>query len=208
MEVLCNCASRLVLGHTHILLALQVGCTEIARFSCFSAVKNKLSDATIKFKSNGVAECAASGEADQYFWYRAMLRHLGANVPEGDDFESTPGILVKHGAHIVFSTDMGVTLAELSKHFPNPKAIKITPRSTLVINGNVVIESLDLDGALIVTAQSGATVRLRGLKIQNAGEEFVKCDPDAEEYIKTRGYQLKINEQRLIKASVDTVVSK
>ena len=190
-----------------MLLAIQVGCTEIPRFSSFSAVKNKLSDATLKFKSNGIPECAASGEADQYFWYRAMLRHLGADVPEGDDFESTPGILVKNGAHLVFSTEMGVTLAELAKHFPNPKAIKITPRSTLVLNGNVVIESLDLDGALVVTAESGATVTLRGLKVQNAGEEFVKCGADCEEYIKIRGYQLKVNEQRVINSAVDVVVS-
>ena len=134
-----------------------------------------MTDATKKFKSNGIPECAASGEADHYYWYRAALRQLGVIVAEDDLFESTPGIKVKGGARLVFSPDMGVTLAELATHFPNPEAVKISPRSTLVLNGNVVIESLELDGCLVVNAAAGATATLRGLKVKNAGETFVEC---------------------------------
>lgn len=194
--------------YSRLLRGEKVGCTEIARWSCFSAVKNNLTDATKKFKSNGIAECAASGEADHYYWYRAALRHLGVVVPEGDLFESTPGIKVKGGARLVFSPDMGVTLAELATHFPNPKAVKISPRSTLVLEGNVVIESLELDGCLVVNAVAGATATLRGLKVKNAGETFVECGTDNPEYLKIRGYKMQKGEQRVIQANGDMVVSK
>jgi hypothetical protein len=51
----------------------KVGFTEMERWLCFSAVKNNLVDAAKKFRDTGVAESAASGEADMYNVHRKKL---------------------------------------------------------------------------------------------------------------------------------------
>lgn len=46
-------------------------------------------------------------------------------------------------------------------------------RSTLVLEGEgLFLESLELDGALMLTAGEGARVYVRGLKIENAGSNL------------------------------------
>lgn len=51
--------------------------------------------------------------------------------------------------------------------------------STLVLEGqDIEIDDLDLDGALVIRACKGATVRLKGLRIRNSGWPLVNLDPE------------------------------
>jgi hypothetical protein len=63
------------LFHSIVIAAAEdkVGFTEMERWICFSAVKNNLVDAAKKFRDTGVAESAASGEADMYSVHRKKL---------------------------------------------------------------------------------------------------------------------------------------
>ncbi len=64
----------------------KVGFTEMERWICFSAVKNNLVDAAKKYKDTGVAESAASGEADMYAVHRRKLALvLGDRADLGGD---------------------------------------------------------------------------------------------------------------------------
>lgn len=54
------------------------------------------------------------------------------------------------------------------------------PRSTLVLEGEgLVLETLELDGALSLKAGEGARVTVRGLKVSNDGWEMVPLPVDA-----------------------------
>jgi hypothetical protein len=60
------------------------------------------------------------------------------------------------------------------------------------VKGNVIIESLSLDGALKLSAPAGSTliVRAGGHRIVNAGYKTKACGKDAPEATAMRGYVL------------------
>ena len=88
-----------------------------------------------------------------------------------------------------------MSFAAFKAKFPAPAAVRISQRSALVIEGpDVVVEGLELDGALVVRACAGARVVLRGLAVKNAGwtltpfasAEEAAAQPDA---LKIRGFR-------------------
>jgi len=52
------------------------------------------------------------------------------------------------GAKVVLTPQFGVTVAELSTRFPSPENVSISSKSTLVLDGDITVESLELDGTL------------------------------------------------------------
>lgn len=58
----------------------------------------------------------------------------------------------------VLDQAMTTTLDRLRSHFPTPEKVKISARSTLIVEGSVVIESLNLDGALVLTADPSSSI--------------------------------------------------
>ena len=48
---------------------------------------------------------------------------------------------------------------------------KITQRSTLIVEGDVTIENLDLDGCLVIKAASGGPIVVKDLVVRNQGWE-------------------------------------
>jgi UDP-sugar pyrophosphorylase len=101
------------------------------------------------------------------------------------------GIAVNPGPAIVFKPDFVCCPTEYSKVFPVPTSVKISARSTLVVRGSgVIIESLDLDGTLIIDYKGDEQVIIRKKKVQNAGWVRVKVDYSDNEIIKMRGYKI------------------
>lgn len=77
--------------------------------------------------------------------------------------------------------------------------MKISATSSLVVSGSgVTIESLDLDGALVIECEEGATGAIRNLVVKNKGWTKVADESSADETIKMRGYHLKKEETRTI----------
>lgn len=150
----------------------KVGFTQFARWCSFSAVKNALADGADKQKAGNAPEVASTGEQDMYAYSATLLQSVGAQLESSKD-EVYGGVKVNFPARVIFEPAVGTTTAELRDKLPGKDKIKISARSTLVVDGeNVSIGALQLDGALIVHAVAGAKVRVDGLTVSNAGWSF------------------------------------
>ena len=70
---------------------------------------------------------------------------------------------------------------------------------------NVLIESLTLDGCLVIDVADGGSLRIVSLEVSNAGWEFTelndKAAAAADEPIAIRGYNLRKHAQRIVKVA-------
>jgi len=147
----------------------KVGFTQLERLMCFTCVKNNVKDAVSKQPQ----DCAFSAEADIYASDAHLLRLSGAEVEiEAPDNTTFSGISAELGARIVLHPSFCICLEELKSKVRGK--IKISKRSSLVVEGDVVIDGLDLDGAL----ELSGTGDLRGLTVQNAGQRIVSIPED------------------------------
>lgn len=186
--------------------AKRVGFTSIAADLCFSPVKNATADG-VKLQGKGTAPgVAATGEADQYGAVRKIMVSIGCKVEDAS--ESTfDGIKVVAGPEIVLKPSFAVCPAEYTSRFSDPSKVTISGRSSLVIEGNVIIESLTLDGALTIECEDGATGVISDLSVKNKGWEKVEDISDSNpEYIRIRGYKMKKIETRKIVFKKDGTV--
>lgn len=177
----------------------HVGFTSIAADLCFSPVKNATSDG-VNLQSKGTAPgVAATGEADQYAAMRKIMTSIGCQVEDAQPAEFD-GIKIVPGPEIVLKPSFAVCPAEYKKQFPCPSKIKISSRSSLVVEGcGVVIESLDLDGALVIKCEEGASGVIRNLVVRNNGWRKVNdTSPSNAEYLRIRGYRLEKDETKFI----------
>ena len=103
------------------------------------------------------------------------------------------GIPVKYGARVVIQPSFGVTLGDIRSRFKENGKVVISAESTLVLEGNVEIENLQLNGALIIRAVNGSKVIIKNLKVNNDGYSFKVIDPNDAQYApkyQIRGYVL------------------
>mmetsp|Transcript_10883 Transcript_10883/g.19215 ORF Transcript_10883/g.19215 Transcript_10883/m.19215 type:complete len:600 (+) Transcript_10883:279-2078(+) len=180
----------------------KVGFTQMERFMCFSAMKNNPADALAKLKVTGVAESPSTCESDLYSTNRLVLAMAGVQINTAN-FKSVAylGIPFQNGAKVVLSQSFGITLRDIRNRFPDPEAVKISDRSSLVLEGDVTIESLDLDGDLRVVAAPGASIVIKHLTVKNDGVEFLPVafeDQDFDEVYRIRGYTKKEHESLVI----------
>ena len=177
----------------------RVGFTSIAADLCFSPVKNATSDG-VNLQAKGTHPgTAASGEADQIAAYRTMMRNIGCHVEDADE-ETYQGITVVPGPAIVLKPNFVCCPGEYQAKFPTPQNVKISARSTLIVRGsNVVIEKLDLDGALIIECAESKTLTVnREEPIKNQGWVRVRDETSENEIIKMRGYRIERKETERI----------
>lgn len=180
----------------------------------YSPVKNNALDAAKNVAKGIRAACAATGEADLYAFARrligmearivtsggeaAVAAPCTCAVAEGDitRYLNVPAELLPA---VFVSPSFGVTSTEIAAKV---RGGTISARSTLVLDGeDIVVEDLVLDGAFVVHAVAGASVRLKGLKVTNRGWEFAALgddDTDAPEELAIRGYTLLKHEQRTL----------
>lgn len=184
--------------------ALRVGFTSISSDFCFSPVKNATEDG-VALQNKGTAPgTAAMGEADQYAAVRKIMQKIGCHI-EDAPVETHLGIKVVPGPAIVLKPNFALCPAEIREKFPNPDQIKISAKSTLVVRGDeVVISSLDLDGALVVDVKEGETCVVEDLKVKNEGWVRVVDTEDKKEIVKMRGYRILRKDQTLVQGSSKT----
>lgn len=66
------------------------------------------------------------------------------------------GVEVDFPPRIVFDPTFAPTFHDFQKKVPVPSKINVTQRSTLIVRGvDITIESLDLDGTLVIEASPG-----------------------------------------------------
>mmetsp|Transcript_16645 Transcript_16645/g.54200 ORF Transcript_16645/g.54200 Transcript_16645/m.54200 type:complete len:614 (+) Transcript_16645:70-1911(+) len=164
----------------------KVGFISVASWIAFSPCKNATADA----KSKNPPACALSAEADQYFHCAEMLRTLGCDVGKSDKDETWCGISSSTlSPAVVLAPALGVALKDLKSKFPAPKFVKISKTSSLVLNGDITVRSLILDGGLVINATHNAKVILTECVVDQGGSHArVPAPDDAPEAIKIRGY--------------------
>eukprot|EP00971_Amphidinium_carterae_P200546 3979534-Amphidinium_carterae.1 len=130
------------------------------RWICKTSVKNNLADAAKK----NPPECALSSEADIYSCCIRMLQAAGVEVecPEGDEI-SFLGIKARLGARVVLLPSFAITIAQLKERIRGQ--VRISKKSTLIVEGDISVAGLELDGALKLHG-SGS---LHNVKVSNAG---------------------------------------
>lgn len=178
--------------------AKHVGFTNIPADLCFSPVKNATSDG-VDLQEKGTAPgVAASGEADQYAAIRKIMKSVGCIVEDAPVAQFN-GISVIPGPEIVLKPSFVVCPAEYKSKFPLASKVKISARSSLVVEGNIVIESLELDGALVIKCEEGANGVVRDLIVKNRGwVKDVNISDSDPEYIRIRGYRINKIETKTI----------
>ena len=110
------------------------------------------------------------------------------------------------GPSVVLAPSFAPCFTLLKQKLPCPDRISITSRSTLVVSGqNVIIEELDLDGALVIQVEAGGKLTIKSLKVVNQGWTFTELDDasqaTAEEQTAIRGFTISKHEQRVIKVA-------
>jgi len=167
---------------------IPVGITQGERFYCLEPVKNNIQDAKAKQRKNGIAESAATGEFAIYKLNRRYLQQ--ANVKfDSEEKETYSGISVFSSTRVVLFPAFGVTLQEVKDHIYGE--VDITAESTLILDGDIDLYNLKLDGALLIKACPGAKVTIKNLTVKNEGISFKSIDPKDDkipEKYRIRGY--------------------
>jgi UDP-sugar pyrophosphorylase len=159
----------------------KVGFTQLERLMSFTCVKNNIADA----KKKSPPDCALSAEADIYACSAQLLQLAGADVEiEPPDDVSFLGITAKVGARIILHPAFAVSLEHMKEKVKGK--IRISKASVLILDGDVSIDGLDLDGALTVTGKG----TLKDAVVRNASCPMVAI-PDGEMSMVTPAYQIR-----------------
>eukprot|EP01038_Epipyxis_sp_PR26KG_P014423 gene14423-19354_t len=152
----------------------KVGFTSAPSWICYSPCKNNSKDAAASIASGIPAASAYTAECDQYFVFAEMLRRLGARITP---LPVQPILEIKGsiGPKIVFHPSFALFPHEVINKVPYPSKIEISPRSTLVITGDVILNDIRLDGSLAVSAVEGTRMIVKASKssIVNEGHQLI-----------------------------------
>lgn len=168
-----------------------VSFTMFDQWCTYSPVKNSPLEAQKKFKSGNHPQSGTTGEADLFAANCRILRMLGAEV-EAPLKATFNGIEVALEARVVWSPRWAVGYRGVRERLAPGSRIHISQRSTLVLDGDIVIEELRLDGALLITARPGSRVRIAQLSVVNEGWSLEAVeDGDGDEVSRIRGFRQK-----------------
>ena len=173
----------------------KVGFTSAPAWLCYSPCKNNAKDAADMARRGVPGGSAVTAEADQYNANAHLMRLLGCTVEMACESKWL-GIPAHLGPAIVFDPSFAMFPGELKARIPRPHQVCIKAGSTLIVSGNVRIESLRLDGALVLTCAGRGRLAVRvppHVTVRNKGYKFVGagiCCED-EEAITMRGYRCK-----------------
>merc|ERR1712032_359339 len=171
----------------------KVGFTQLDRIMCFTCVKDNVKDAAKKCPH----DCALSAEADIYASDAWLLQLSGADVEiETPEQRTFLGVSAEMGARIVLHPSFCVCLEELKSKVRGK--IRISRRSSLVLEGDVVVDGLDLDGALKVSGNG----EFKSQTVHNAGQSIVAIPEDE---LSVQPPSLQIRGYRCAKGEVEQV---
>lgn len=183
----------------------RVGFSDFERWFSFSPVKNSIEDALKSHKSGVYAASPGAGEAAVYQAHKTLLRLAGAKVAEAEPLSFLQLPLELRPA-IALSPRFALTVDDVMRRVPGGSQVTVSSRSTLVLDGDVTLHSLELDGALVVKAGPGVRIAVKGCKVANAGWEWRALTPEetkaAPEAIAIRGYTLQKTEGSALEVSV------
>ena len=158
----------------------KVGFTLAPLWLCYSPCKNSAADAVAAVASGVPAHCPYTSECDQYNATAELLRGLGVAVATGEQ-QTFLSVSAIPSPRIVIDPSTALFVSQFRAVFPSPSDVKISQNSTLIIEGDVVVASLNLDGALRLTAVPGTRLIVRAAEPRT---------PSAKLLISNRGHSL------------------
>jgi UDP-sugar pyrophosphorylase len=192
----------------------KVGFTQFPVWVCYSPCKNNSTDAAESIKKGVPAGSAWTAESDQYRAQAELLKLLGCNIDTSSEPVEFQGIPAVPGPRIIIDGTTAVFYSEMKNIFPNPSAVNISANSTLVVNGDVVIQELELDGALTLDAAKGSKLQVwasgDASKVVNAGHKLVALDATITENVSEidsmRGFKMEKKEEKIVDTSTKQLV--
>mmetsp|Transcript_101101 Transcript_101101/g.290997 ORF Transcript_101101/g.290997 Transcript_101101/m.290997 type:complete len:588 (+) Transcript_101101:118-1881(+) len=174
----------------------KVGFTMFDSWCSYSPVKNSPSSAVQKFKDGHRPQSATTGETDLFAYHCRVLRLAGAEV-EAAQRRTFSGIEVDLEPMVVWSPQWAVSFVGIRERLAPGAKLSISQRSALVLDGDISIEELTVDGALVVRASPGCRVRIRRLNVRNAGWQLEPVDAgEADPETKMKGFRIRRKETR------------
>ena len=164
---------------------------------CFAPCKNNLTDAAAKSSEGLEPDSASTAEHNSYFVQCRYLSTVGVDVETFSVAPEFAGIKVAPHPHVALMPHFAVTRGELRERFLAGKC-RVAAGATLVLDGDIHVEHLDLEGTLIVRAVPGAKVLVKRLTVRNAGWRFEPLTGKAPEYLAIRGYRVKRLGQKVL----------
>ncbi|POM69159.1 UDP-sugar pyrophospharylase [Phytophthora palmivora] len=170
-----------------------VGLVQFPSSVVYSPCKNDAASASEKVKNDIPPQCASSAEHEVFAINRLKLRALGVPLSKETKLQSWLDIPVDcSGPQIVFGSGFALSQEILAKKFTKPSAIRITARSTLIVEGaDIMFDALELDGAVRIVACPGAKVDVKSLTVKNAGVEYESVSTESNPVDAMRGYRLR-----------------
>lgn len=181
----------------------KVGFTSLPAWICFSPCKNNSSDAAAASSTGLPPGSAFSAESDQYNVCSELIRTIGGNVTRADPVTYL-GITCIPGPRVVVNASTAIFLSEYKKVFTKPTDVTIKANSSLVIQGDVEIRRLNLDGALHLVAIPGTKLIVccsRKKPIYNRGHVMRGIDQNdatLTEVDRMRGYKIHKYDEEVI----------
>jgi len=174
----------------------KVGFTMFDTWCSYSPVKNSPASALQKFKDGNHPQSGTTGETDLFAANCRILRLAGASVD--DPCKRTfNGIDVDLEALVVWSPQWAVSFGDVKARLLEPSRVKISQRSALVLDGDIVLEDLTLDGALVIRATPGCTVRVKRLAVHNDGWSLEPVgDAEEDDQAKIKGFRVRRDASR------------
>jgi len=174
----------------------------------YSPVKNGPQEAEKKFMSGNHPQSGVTGETDLFIANCRTLRMAGVEI-EPPQTAMFNGIEVNLEARIVWSPHWANSYAAACSRLKPGGHVKISQRSTLILDGDIYIEDLTLDGALVITAHLGSRVIVKRATVTNQGWALSPISSDcADEVARLRGFTIQRIEARefVFKDSLEHII--
>jgi len=187
--------------------AARVGFTQFPAWVCYSPCKNNAADAAAAVKAGIPASASWTSESDQYACHAQLLRNRGCKVEKCKELVKFLNIPAAPGPRVIIKPSTALFPGDLVAVFPEPDKVKISANSTLVVAGDVVIERLELDGALVLNAAPGTQLRVHAVgdvgRVANKGHVLVALAAEGEhsEVPRMRGFIIDKREEKVVDTS-------
>ena len=161
---------------------------------------------------------AAEGEHAVYAFHAQTLRLAGCSIPPSATSDlRVGGCALPSGPRVVLGAAFRPTIgAAVSRGLVGKAKIALTSRSSLHVEGDVILHELNLDGALTIIAEPGSSIVIKQLRVSNAGsvlrelsEAELAPASSVSEVSKLRGYvydDVEVHELRALGGSGEVVV--
>jgi len=156
-----------LLGGAH-----KTGFTTFERWIGYTPCKNNSGKAAELAEKKMSPMSAGSCEMDYYAANCRLLEEAGMSVEAGEvrHFNKIP---LEMGPRVVLGPFFMPSVYKVAERV---KGGSISARSTLIIEGDVTIENLVLDGALVIKAAPGGRITIKDLTVRNTGWEVLALD--------------------------------